>query len=185
MNKYFKNGFGLSLLVLMSLNSFSQKFACKGGQTSFFSETPMENIQAENTKVVSMIDPATGVIAVKMTIRDFEFPNKLMQEHFNENYLESEKYPTAVFSGKILGDVDYDKDGTYPVTGQGNMIIHGVKKEISLKGTLNISGDQLNLKAEYLIKPEDYRIEIPSLVITKIAEEISVKSNFTYTRLSK
>ena len=171
--------------MLASISVYSQKYVCKEGQTSIFSETPLENISALNKKVVSIIDPSTNSIAVKMQMIDFVFTNKLMQEHFNENYIESEKFPTSVFSGKINEEIDYTKNGQYPVNALGSMVIHGVKKEVSLKGTLTVGENQINLKAEYLIKPEDFNIDIPSLVVTKIAEEISVKSEFTFAKLSK
>lgn len=178
-------GILLGIMVLALSNTvLAQKYICKNGETSFFSETPLENISALNKKVVSLINSTDGALAVKMNIVDFEFPNKLMQEHFNENYLESEKYPKSVFSGKILEKIDYSKDGRYDVTGQGSIVIHGQTQKVDLKGTLTIKGNQLILEAAYLIKPEDYNIEIPSLVITKIAEEISVKSKFVYQKIS-
>ncbi len=183
MNRLIKTGLSLSMIIT-SVTGYSQKYICKNGETSFFSETPMEDISALNTKVVSLINTEDGSLAVKMNIIDFEFPNKLMQEHFNENYLESEKYPKSVFSGKILEKIDFSKDSKHKVTGQGNIVIHGQAQKVNLEGTLTVNGDQLILEAAYLIKPEDYNIEIPSLVITKIAKEISVKSKFVYNKLS-
>lgn len=97
-----------------------------------------------------------------------------MQEHFNENYLESEKYPTAVFKGKIKELVDLTKAGTYPVTAEGSMTIHGVTKAVAVKGTLISTGNELKLDFKFQVKPEDYQIKVPSLVITKIAETIEV-----------
>ena len=97
-----------------------------------------------------------------------------MQEHFNENYLESEKYPTATFKGKIKEQVDLSAAGTYPVTAEGSMTIHGVTKPVTVNGDIISTGNDLKLEFKFQVKPEEYQIEVPSLVITKIAELIDV-----------
>lgn len=152
------------------------------GEVSFYSDTPLETIEASNKKTGSIINATSREIAVQMKITDFNFPNKLMQEHFNENYLESEKYPTAVFKGKIKEQVDLSSAGTYPVTAEGNMTIHGVTKPVSVKGTVVSSGADLRLDFKFQVKPEDYQIEVPSLVVTKIAETIDVTGKMTLVK---
>ncbi|UBM59180.1 YceI family protein [Marinilongibacter aquaticus] len=173
---------GIVFLLLPQHVLFAQKVICKQGTISLFSETPMENISAENHKVVSVLDLGTRQVAVKMTITDFVFPNKLMQEHFNENYMESEKHPTAWFTGKLSGISDFEKNGKQAVFGEGELMIHGVKRKVKLNGQLEVSEKALVLQANFTVKPEDYGIEIPSLVITKIAEEIKVSAAFSYTK---
>jgi polyisoprenoid-binding protein YceI len=109
-----------------------------------------------------------------MKITDFQFPNKLMQEHFNENYLESERYPTAKFAGKIKEQFDFTKLGSYPVTAEGNMTIHGVTKPVSVKGTIVATATALQVNFFFQVRTADYQIEVPTLVFNKIAETIDV-----------
>ena len=101
-----------------------------------------------------------------------------MEEHFNENYMETEKYPAAVFIGKIMEPVDYRRDGTYPVHADGVLDIHGIKQNRSLKGQMSISGGQITLTSDFDVKLADHKIQVPTLVITKIAEDIAVKNKF-------
>jgi len=150
-------------------------FSTSTGEISFFSSTPVEDISAVNKKVGSIINSDSREVAVQMRITDFSFPNKLMQEHFNENYLESEKYPTATFKGKIVGNEDFTLPGNHTVKATGTMKIHGVEQPLDLIGKLISDGKSLNLKVEFVIKLVDYKIEIPTLVFAKIAEEIQVK----------
>jgi len=149
-------------------------FSTASGEVSFFSETPLENIEAVNKKTGCIINATSGALAVQMRITDFNFPNKLMQEHFNENYLESEKYPTAIFKGKIKEQVDLKVAGTYPVTAEGNMTIHGVTKPVTIKGTVLSTGNELRLDFKFQVKPEEFKVEVPSLVVTKIAENLDL-----------
>jgi hypothetical protein len=157
-------------------------FSTASGEVSFFSETPLENIEAVNKKTGCIINATSGELAVQMRITDFDFPNKLMQEHFNENYLESEKYPTAVFKGKIKEQVDLKVAGTYPVTAEGSMTIHGVTKPVTIKGTVLSTGNELKLDFKFQVKTEDYKVEVPSLVVTKIAENIDVTGKMTLVK---
>ncbi|MFN3759804.1 MAG: YceI family protein [Algoriphagus aquaeductus] len=157
-------------------------YGTSAGEVSFFSDTPLETIEAVNKKSGAIIKTASQEIAVQMKITDFVFPNKLMQEHFNENYMESEKYPTASFKGKIKEQVDLSKAGTYPVTAEGSLTIHGVTKPVTVKGTIISSGNDLKLDFKFQVKPEEYQIEVPSLVITKIAELIDVSGKMTLVK---
>ncbi len=169
----------LALLIPIQILSWDIQaqtlFATSTGEISFYSYTPVEDISAVNKKVGSIINSDTREVAVQMRITDFNFPNGLMQEHFNENYLESEKYPTATFKGKIAGNEDFTKPGTYNVKASGTMKIHGVENPMDLIGQINSDGKSLKLKVEFKVKLVDYKIEIPTLVFAKIAEEIEVK----------
>src|SRR5690606_25497663 len=115
------------------------------GQAVFFSETPAENISAVNKKVQAILKPETNEIAVRMKMTEFVFPNKLMQEHFNENYMESSKYPVGSFSGKINQQIDYSKDGTYDVSAEGSFSVHGVIQNRKLTGTLQIRNGKITI----------------------------------------
>lgn len=167
-------------LVLGSNTLFAQVWIEKAGTISFYSSTPVEDISAKNTQVSSALNTATGDVVVKLNIKDFVFPVALMQEHFNENYLESSKYPTSTFKGKIIETIDYTKNGSYPVTATGKLNIHGVEKDKTINGTLKIENGKITLDAAFDILLEEYKIERPSIVMMKIAEKIAVKALFVY-----
>jgi len=173
----------LSLLLafcLVGFSSMGQLFMSQNGEVSFFSKTPLEDIDATNKLVSSIINTANNEVAVQMRITQFTFPNKLMQEHFNENYLESEKYPSATFKGKIKEVVDLKVAGNYAITAVGTATIHGVTKPIEIKGTITSTGQTLTFNGQFEVKLVDYKIDIPKIVFAKIAETIQVKSKIIY-----
>jgi len=172
----------LLALLCIGFQSNAQFFITTNGEVSFFSKTPMEDIEALNKNVSSIINTATNEVAVQMRITNFVFPNKLMQEHFNENYLESEKFPSATFKGKIKESVDLTVPGTYPITAAGSATIHGVTRPIELKGTIVSTGSGLALTCSFEVKLVDYKIDIPKIVFAKIAEVIKVSSKLNYTK---
>lgn len=179
----------IPLFTLFTLHlslATAQTFLTQTGETSFFSETPVENIAAVNKKVRSAINPATGDVAVTMQMTDFQFPNKLMQEHFNENYVESEKYPTATFRGKFVEPVDFTKAGTYDVSARGTFTVHGVAQERTLKGKLTVEpGQKLTLLCDFTVALKDHNIDVPKLVFVKVAQVISVKNRYVYAPFTK
>lgn len=179
--RHFKWALLLMVSQLLAICTYGQVYMTKSGQTSFFSETPLENISAVNQQVAVLLNSANGEIAVRMQHRAFNFPNKLMQEHYNENYMETEKYPAASFTGKINEPVDYARDGTYHVSADGVLDIHGVKQNRTIKGQLVISGGRVTLNCAFDVKLADHKIQVPTLVIAKIAESISVKNRFELT----
>jgi YceI-like domain len=166
--------------VFLSIPSFGQLFSTQTGETSFFSETPVENIVAINKSVGAMLNTATNEIAVGIKMASFDFPNRLMKEHFNENYVESEKYPTSMFKGKITEAIDYAKNGTYNVTAKGQLILHGVAQPRELRGTLTVEDQKITLVNNFDIKLVDHKIDVPKLVFTKVAEVIAVKSKYVF-----
>ncbi|MGX5853334.1 YceI family protein [Dyadobacter jiangsuensis] len=179
--KLFRLAFLLMASQLLAICASGQIYMTKTGQTSFFSETPLENISAVNQHVAVLLNSASGEIAVRMQHRAFSFPNKLMQEHYNENYMETEKYPAASFTGKISESIDYGRDGTYPVSAEGVLDIHGVKQKRVLKGQLVVDHGQCTLDCEFSVRLSDHNIQVPTLVLAKIAESISVKNKFVLT----
>lgn len=168
----------LFALTASSLPLTAQLYTAQSGETSFFSKAPLEDISAVNKKVGAVLNTATGDIAVKIPMTEFSFPNKLMQEHFNENYVESDKYPAATFRGKIQETLDYTKPGSYPVTAKGTFDLHGVKQERTLKGTLTVGEGKLTLQSDFPVALKDHNIDIPKLVFQKIAETIAVKNTW-------
>jgi polyisoprenoid-binding protein YceI len=172
----------LLTLLVIGFQSRAQLFMTTNGEVSIFSKTPMENIDAVNKSVSSIINTATNEVAVQMRITSFVFPNKLMQEHFNENYLESEKFPSATFKGKIKETVDLTVAGTYPITASGSATIHGVTRPIELKGSIVSNGTNLALTCAFDVKLVDYKVDIPKIVFAKIAEVIKVSSKINYTK---
>ena len=166
--------------------AFAQdKYFTKNGQVSFYSSTPIENIEAHNNQATSVIDSKTGKIEFAVLIKAFKFQKALMEEHFNENYMESGKYPKATFAGVItnLSAIDFKKDGTYKVNVKGNLTIHGVTKEIELPATIIVASGVVKANATFNVAPEDYKIEIPKLVREKIAKQIKITVNMDYQGL--
>lgn len=154
-------------------------FSTSKGEVSFYSDAPLETIEGIDSKVAAILNADSRDIAVQMRIIDFEFANKLMQEHFNENYLESEKYPNGTFKGKIQESIDLKTPGTYTVTASGSLTIHGVTKQVTIPGKIISSGNELKLEFKFPVKLEDFKVEIPTLVFQKIAEEVAVSGKMT------
>ena len=168
------------LFLLISGNSIAQKFWSTGkGKVDFYSKTSVKDIEAHNTAGGAIINTETGQMAFKVPMKSFHFPNSLMEEHFNENYLESEKYPQGTFSGKMEPLVDFSKPGTYPVKAKGKLTIHGVEAEREFAGTLTVKSDKTaELNSDFDVLLKDHNIERPSVVMVEIAEKISVKTVF-------
>ncbi len=146
---------------------------------SFFSKAPLEDIDATNKKATVVLKTTTNEIQFGVAMLSFKFPKPLMEEHFNENYVESEKYPICTFKGKINEAVDFKKDGENKITVKGTMDLHGVAREIEIPGTLTIKGDNITVNASFKIKVTDYKIKVPSMYVQNIAEEVDVKVNAT------
>ncbi len=157
----------------------------KDGTTTFFSHSPIEDIEAINEKTTAAIDFGKGDVVVKMLIKHFTFENALMQEHFNENYMESEKFPAAIFKGKMADVVDITQDGTYPVMLKGNLTIRGISTPVATEATITVAGEKVTATTKFIAKPVDYDIKIPAVVINNIAEEIEVTSTLTFVNAKK
>lgn len=164
------------LLVLVTQICLAQKYVGKNGNITFFSETPVENIEAKSAEVGSAFDAKTGDLIVQVPIKSFKFEKSLMQEHFNENYMESDKFPKATLKGNIFEaeKIDYKKDASYKVVAKGQLTIHGVTKDVTVPGTLKVSKGKISIDAKFNVRCADYNIKIPKLVMVKIAEEIQV-----------
>ena len=148
-----------------------------GTSVSFYSEAPLENIEAVSKVATIVLQASTNDIQVRIPIQSFKFKNGLMEEHFNENYLESDKYPNCEFKGKINEAVDYSRDGETKVTVTGKMDLHGVTRDVTLDGTLTKTGDELKLFSKFKIRVADYKIQVPSMYVQNIAEVVDVTFN--------
>jgi hypothetical protein len=174
----------LASVLFFSLTGFSQIYQAKDNSTliHFYSKTPLEDIDAANKGAIIVLNTTTGNLQVSVTIQNFKFKNGLMEEHFNENYLETQKqaadgsFPNrnAVFKGKINEKVDYTKDGENKVTVTGTLKLHGVTKDVTMDGTLTKKGNEILLDSKFKIKIADYNIKVPSAVVTNIAEVVDV-----------
>ena len=190
--------FLLSLLTAITLQAHSQIYTAKSGATTitFYSEAPMENIEAVNKGAIIVLRSSTGDIQVRVTMQNFKFKNALMEEHFNENYMETDKkvdvngtatYPNryAEFKGVINEPVDYSKDGETKVTMTGKMTIHNVTRDLTIDGLLNKSGNDLQISSKFQIKVADYNIKVPSMYVKNIAEVVDVTIKSTLEPLKK
>ena len=152
---------------------------------SFFSATPVEDIKAENVASTSLLNIAKSEVAFRVPIAGFQFEKPLMQEHFNENYMDTEKYPTASFKGKLSEKLDMSKDTIYHLTATGVMTVHGVDRPVTYKGVIETKGGKATLKCNFQIKLKDHKIKVPKVVFANIAEVIEVKTDFQYKPYEK
>ncbi len=166
----------LLILIIIPVRSRSQSniLVSRTAQVSFFSSAPLEDIQGISTLGASAINISTGDIIFKVRINTFQFEKKLMQEHFNENYMESEKYPTSEFKGKISDVAKLRKEGRYVNLVSGTLNIHGVTKRYETSVEFLVKGGEITAKASFPIKLADHQIKIPSVAWKKIAETVKV-----------
>lgn len=171
----------VGLLTCFYTNTFSQtSFTSKDVKINLFSSTPLEDIKAESAKGYSVIVPKTKQIVFQVAVKSLVFPRPLMQEHFNENYIESDKYPTATFKGTLVEDIDFTKDGAYTVTANGIFTVHGVAKQRTIVGKLIILNGKPAISCSFDVLCADHNIKIPKIVFTKIAEKINITANANY-----
>jgi len=171
------------LLLGLFLTANAQKYMTKNGYIGFFSSTPVENIKADNNQVASVIDISTGEVVFQVLIKSFKFEKALMEEHFNENYMESDKFPKSTFKGKITNpaSVDFNKQGNYDVTVEGDLTIHDVTKKVTVKGSIDVTSGGIDANSKFIIVPEDFKINIPGVVRNSIAKTIEVTVTTKYT----
>lgn len=175
------------LLIILSLafagSMFAQKnYMTREGYIKFFSHTAIEDITAENKEVGSILNSESGEVVITLKMTDFSFEKKLMQEHFNENYVESEKFPKATFKGLITDNdkVDYNSPGVYEVSVSGDMTIHGVTNKVGSNGSVEVTNNGVIAKAKFMLNPEDYDIKIPKVVRNKIANNMEITVDMQY-----
>ena len=166
----------LAIFLLIASSVSAQRYITKNGYIRFFSSTPVEDIKAHNRQVQAALDSQSGKLVFKVLMKSFSFKKALMQEHFNEKFIESHKYPNSNFKGKIvnLDDINFKKDGEYPAKVEGKLTIHGVTQAIEEEGTITVKNDTAHAESQFRITVADYDIEIPSTVRKNIAKEVEV-----------
>ncbi|MEM9985979.1 MAG: YceI family protein [Bacteroidota bacterium] len=168
----------LGLMMSLAHDLQSQDYFTRSGHVWFFSSTPAEDITAHNYQVLSRVS-SDGQVQFAMLMKGFKFEKALMEEHFNEKYVESSQYPKAGFKGKVVdfSQVDLSQAGTYPVKVVGEMTIHGVTKSVEASGQFMVAGGQLRAEALFQLRPEDYGI---TLFSAKIAEVLDIHVDMAY-----
>jgi polyisoprenoid-binding protein YceI len=169
----------LLILFFITPMAFSQKYITKNGKISFYSDAPMEKIEAHNSQVNAALDASTGDLVFRVLMKSFIFEKALMQEHFNENYVESDKYPNSTFKGKIqnIKNIDFTKNGKHNVIVEGDLTIHGVTQKVKHPGTIEIKDGKVIAMSKFSIELKDYNIKIPKNVLKNIAEIIEITVN--------
>lgn len=168
------------LSTLFQTVAAQQKYFTNKGYVSFFSHTAVEDIKAANNQVLSIIDFENGEIAISILMKSFNFEKALMQEHFNENYVESNKYPKAVFSGKILNYENILNREQSIAEIQGKLTIKDVTKEVLIESKVQWEADKITLNGKFLVTVADYNIKIPAIVRRNIAEKVEVAYNLIH-----
>lgn len=165
-----------SLLLLATGVQAQDRYFTKTGKIEFYSKAAMEDIEAKNKTVTAVLDAKSGALQFAVQMKSFEFEKALMQEHFNENYVESGKFPKADFKGTVVNNsaVNYTKDGTYNVQVKGKFTLHGVTKDLEAPATIKVDNGSLEGKATFTIQLSDYNISIPSVVKEKISNNIKI-----------
>lgn len=177
-----KNKILLSILILCGIHEVSAqaRYMDRAGRVSFFSKAPLENIEAHTDQALCILDAASGEVAASMLMNTFRFEKALMQEHFNEKYVESDKYPKATFTGKItnMDDINLDQNGTYTANVKGEITIHGVTKPLETQMELVVGDNTIAATTTLPIRVKDFNITIPSLVVRNIAEVVDVTLSY-------
>jgi hypothetical protein len=177
----------IAILFVCTIISAQNRYLTKNGHIGFYSHTAMEDIKADNNQIGSILDIEKGEILFTVLMKSFRFDRALMEEHFNENYAESDKFPKASFKGKItnLAAVDFKKAGVYSVDVEGDMTMHGVTKPHNAKGTIEVKGENLLAKAKFNISLKEYGIVIPDLVKDKIQDSMEITLDMDYAPMKK
>ena len=170
------------LFVAVSISQ--ERYLTKNGAINFYSKAPMEDITADNNQVLSIVDASKGKMAISILMKSFMFKKALMQEHFNENYVESDKFPKATFKGSILGFDDIKETATNTQV-KGVLSLHGVKKEVIINANFKKIKDAILVDGDFIIEVDNFNIKIPAVVAKNIAKKIKVSFKFNHTTYKK
>ncbi|MCK5537098.1 MAG: YceI family protein [Bacteroidales bacterium] len=177
------------LLVFSGLmiNSFAQKHITKSGNIEIFSQTPLFTIEGVNKKVASILNTETGDIVASTLMRSFKFEEALVEEHFNENYAESHKFPKSTFKGKITDykKIDFTKDGTHTITIEGKLLIHGATNYVKEQGVLTIKDGNISAKTQFNVSLKAFEIQVEKAYEKAIKDEIELKIHFDFKPYTK
>jgi hypothetical protein len=182
-----KKIFAIAAFVIAAQSTYAQKYFTKDGTIRFFSDAKMEKIEGTNNKATCVLDASTGAIEWSVLNLGFVFESAFMQEHFNETYMESPKFPKAIFKGQVenMASVNLKKDGTYKVKVKGDLTMHGVTKNITVDATFVVAGGKINADSKFFVKPSDYGIVIPGDKADSISNNIEITVKAGLTELKK
>jgi len=160
----------------LAMSASAQIYKTSTGKIKFFSKTTAENIDATSSQVVAAVNSATGAVEFMVSINSFQFQKALMQKHFQENYMETGKYPKSTFKGTIQSNssVKYGTAGTYSVTVKGKLTMHGVTKDVTITGSVVVTADKVTLKADFNVNLDDYKIKVPAENASQVAKTIKI-----------
>ncbi|MEO1259832.1 MAG: YceI family protein [Bacteroidota bacterium] len=177
----------LAFLMLASSGLEAQIFFTRSGKISFYSDAPVEKIEAVNSSATSVIDTESGKMEFAVLIKGFQFQKSLMQEHFNDNYMESSKFPKAIFKGQLDApyQVNFKTAGTYTAKVSGQLTIHGVSQPKALDATFVVKEGAIEGNAQFNVSVTDHNIDIPAMMVDRIADTIAVKVEMEYKLLEK
>ncbi len=166
----------LAVILFTSVTIAQDRYYTKSGRIQFYSKAELEDIEASNKTAGVLLDVKTGSLQFSVLMKSFEFEKALMQEHFNSDYVESDKYPKAEFKGTITNNssIDYKKDGTYPAKVSGQLTIHNVTKTVETTGTIKIEGGKPEIISSFTINLSDYNIKVPAIVKDKVSKTIKI-----------
>lgn len=183
--KIYRILFMTGLLIASSGLMHAQKYFTRDGKVSFFSDAALEKIEAHNSKASSVFDTESGEVEFAVLIKSFHFDKALMQEHFNENYMESNKYPKATFDGTVINidDMDLSADGNYTAQVKGDLTIHGVTKPLETTAQITVKDGTINAVSSFEVTVADYEIQVPKVVRDNIAKTVRVDLNIDYQEL--
>ncbi len=175
------------IFACLSIGMQAQKYITKTGTIEIFSETPMFTIEGINRKVASVINVETGDVVASTLVRSFKFKEALVEEHFNENYIESDKFPKSIFKGKIMNidKIDFSKDGSYEITFEGKLTIHGTTNYIKEKGNLTIKEGVITVIVDFSVSLKAYKIKVEKSYEDAIKDDILLKIHFDYKPYNK
>ena len=164
------------LLLNATLIAAQGKYFTKSGKIDFFSTTPAEDIKAVNKSVAVVLDAKTGDIQFSVLMKGFQFKKGLMQEHFNDSYVESDKFPLSEFKGQIINnsEINYNKNGSYSAKVKGKLTIHGETKEIETTGIIAVIDGKIGVNAVFNLVVADFKINIPAMLRDNISRTIKI-----------
>ena len=172
------------LLALININKAGKDtYVCRNVRIMLYSSAPIEDIKAVSSTGISVYNSVSGELSFSVSIQSFQFDKSLMQEHFNSDYMESDKYPKAAFKGKVQEQIDLNKDGVYPVKVSGELTVHGITQARTIQGTITVKKGMPGLTSEFMVKCADHHIDIPQIVFHHIAENIKINVAATYTHI--
>jgi hypothetical protein len=171
----------LTLMLATQVLIAQEKFFTKSGKISFYSKAPLEDIEAHHKSVTAVLDSKTGNLQFALQMKGFEFEKALMEEHFNDSYVQSDTYPRAEFRGTVVNNssINYSKDGEYNARVKGLLTMHGETKEVESVGKVTVKGGKLLTVATFNIQLSDFKISIPKLVKDKISNTVAINVDCT------